>query len=358
MLTVYPTGRPARDRFVIERRGPRSQHDPWQYQDLIVEEELAADGQLVQMAVVLLTGRECPWRCVMCDLWRHTVTGDTPAGAIPAQIAAARKAWSPRHVITQVKLYNAGSFFDPRAVPEGDYDAVASGLEGVTRVIVESHPALVGPRVDRFLASLDRGGSGKAIRLEVAMGLETAHPVALERLNKRMTVADFARAADALVARGVGVRAFVLIDPPFVPDADQHAWLLQSIDAALSSGADVVSLVPTRTGNGAMESLAAEQRFRTPLLDALERSVDAACPRGRRGRILSIFGTWSGSAAVTIALAPGGPVACDEHDANRPASGIVFALWRRIVTSCRASLSTSTLPLSDQGSRDRSRRSP
>jgi uncharacterized Fe-S cluster-containing MiaB family protein len=110
--------------------------------------------------------------------------------------------------------------------------------------------------------------------------------VALERLNKRMTVADFARAADALVARGVGVRAFVLIDPPFVPDADQHAWLLQSIDAALSSGADVVSLVPTRTGNGAMESLAAEQQFRTPLLDALERSVDAAHAHGgRRGRI-------------------------------------------------------------------------
>ena len=54
-----------------------------------------------------------------------------------------------------MKLYNAGSFFDPRAVPEADYDDVAAALAGLSRVIVESHPALVGPRVDRLLASLD-----------------------------------------------------------------------------------------------------------------------------------------------------------------------------------------------------------
>ena len=49
-----------------------------------------------------------------------------------------------------MKLYNAGSFFDPRAVPDADYDAVAEALAGSARVIVESHPALVGPRVDRL----------------------------------------------------------------------------------------------------------------------------------------------------------------------------------------------------------------
>jgi hypothetical protein len=32
----------------------------------------------------------------------------------------------------QMKLYNASSFFDPRAVPEEDYAGVASALKGVT----------------------------------------------------------------------------------------------------------------------------------------------------------------------------------------------------------------------------------
>ena len=50
--------------------------------------------------------------------------------------------------VAGIKLYNAGSFFDPRAVPESDYDDVAVALAGCREVIVESHPALVGPRVD------------------------------------------------------------------------------------------------------------------------------------------------------------------------------------------------------------------
>jgi len=285
--TIFPASGSGRDGFVVQRRGPRPTHDPWQFQDLIIEEELGADGHIAPVAVVLLTGRECPWRCVMCDLWRNTVTMDTPAGAIPAQIAAARQAWSRDHNISRVKLYNAGSFFDPRAVPEEDYDAIASGLQGLTRVIVESHPALVGPRVDQFLASLGRCNlSGVPPQLEVAMGLETAHPVALERLNKRMTVGDFRRAAGALVARGVAVRAFVLIEPPFVPEADQDEWLLRSIRTALSSGADVVSLVPTRGGNGAMEAMAAEGQFQAPRLETIERACDAAHADGpSRGRI-------------------------------------------------------------------------
>ena len=156
----------ARDRFVLERRGPRPPHDPWRHQGLIVEDERAADGRRARIATVLLTGRECPWRCAMCDLWRYTTDDDTPRGAIPAQVAAARAARARRapSPVTGMKLYNAGSFFDPRAVPEADYDAIAAALAGLSRVIVESHPALVGARVDRFLAALDRASRARRRR--------------------------------------------------------------------------------------------------------------------------------------------------------------------------------------------------
>ena len=63
-----------------------------------------------------------------------------------------------------MKLYNAGSFFDPRAVPDADYDGVAAALAGLSRVIVESHPALVGPRVDRLLDALARQQPARAAR--------------------------------------------------------------------------------------------------------------------------------------------------------------------------------------------------
>jgi hypothetical protein len=136
-----------------------------------------------------------------------------------------------------IKLYNAGSFFDPRAVPPADYRAIAKAVTGFSRVIVESHPALIGARVDDFLEALSAEASGDAPRLEVAMGLETAHPDALERLNKRMTVHQFRHAASELGRRGVALRVFVLVAPPFVPAGEQAEWLRLSVDVAFDAGA-------------------------------------------------------------------------------------------------------------------------
>jgi archaeosine synthase beta-subunit len=283
---MYPAVE-ARDRFVLERRGPRHPHDPWRYQNVVVEDEPNGRGTIARVATIFLTGRECPWRCVMCDLWRNTTTSDTPPGAIPAQIAAARRTLAHETGLTQIKLYNSGNFFDQRAVPGADYPRVASELAGFDRVIVESHPALIGPPVDRFLDALASSSSAAnlAIQLEVAMGLETANPLALERLHKRMTIDHFTSAAGALKERGVALRVFLLISPPFVPPDEQDGWLLRSIDVAFSCGATAVSLIPTRPGNGAMEALEANGFFRPPSLEDIERSVDAAHVRRHPGRI-------------------------------------------------------------------------
>ncbi len=288
-MRVYPAGAIARDRFVRDRRGQRTRHDAWRHQGVLVEDERTAGGSIASVATVFLTGRECPWRCVMCDLWQYTIAADTPRGAIPAQIAAARDELRGRSTaVTHIKLYNASSFFDPRAVPEEDYDGVAAQLAGLAHVVVESHPALVGSRVDRFLDALDRHRTGTAaLQLEVAMGLETVHPEALERLNKRMTVDAYAVAAERLRARGVSLRAFLLISPPFVPPAEQNDWLFRSIDVAFSCGASVVSLIPTRAGNGALDTLASARAFRAPRLEDIERSIESALDvRPDRGRIL------------------------------------------------------------------------
>jgi radical SAM enzyme (TIGR01210 family) len=288
-VDIFPSTAAARDRFVLDRRGVRPEHDPWRYQNLIVEDERTETGDIARVATIFLTGRECPWRCVMCDLWQSTIPTDTPAGALPAQIGTARRMlFEQQSAVSQIKLYNAGSFFDPHAVPEDDYRPIAAQLAGLARVIVESHPALVGTRVDRFLEALEReaGGTEPPPQLEVAMGLETVHAEALERLHKRMTVAHFMAAADTLRERGVALRVFLLIAPPFIPRDEQEEWLLRSVDVAFSCGASVVSLIPTRSGNGAMEALAAEHQFRQPSLDDIERSVATAHTVSRhRGRL-------------------------------------------------------------------------
>lgn len=288
-MSYYPSGTAARDHYVLDRRPSRPSHDPWRAHNVLVEDEPAADGTTARVATVFLTGRECPWRCLMCDLWQYTTTGDTPEGAIATQVRDARALVDRDHRgVTQMKLYNAGSFFDPRAVPETDYAAVAAATSGLSRVIVESHPSLVGRRTAQLLDTLKQhaGDRMPVPALEVAMGLETAHELALDRLNKHMTLDDFADAADRLVDLDVALRVFLLVSPPFIPREDQDEWLQRSVTFAFQCGAGVVSLIPTRPGNGALDAVAAEGAFEPPALADLERSLAIAlalpCPTGAR----------------------------------------------------------------------------
>ena len=282
---AFPAGPAARDRFVTSLRPGRPIHDPWQSHAVVLEHEPTETGSIAHVATVFLTGRECPWRCVMCDLWQYTTAADTPPGAIAAQTIAAETWLAATHPdVTRIKLYNAGSFFDPRAVPEQDDEAVAAAVARYDRVIVESHPALIGPRTQTFLAALLRH-RGRITTdgpvLEVAMGLETVHPVALDRINKRMSVDDFTRAASTLARMGVALRVFLLVAPPFIAPAEQDEWLMRSIDTALASGATAVSLIPTRHGNGAMDQLATDGAFAPPHLRDLERVFALALTRPR-----------------------------------------------------------------------------
>ena len=117
-------------------------------------------------------------------------------------------------------------------------------------------------------------GAGAGQKLEVAMGLETAHPQVLEKLNKRMTLDQFRHAAEFLRENDIALRVFVLVKPPFLDEAAALHWAKRSIDFAFDCGATVVSLIPTRLGNGALDALAERGEFSPPKLATLEAALD------------------------------------------------------------------------------------
>lgn len=237
-------------------RGPKAAVDPLRPAGVWDEAEVAGPGETVPTRVVLLTGAECPFTCTTCDLWRHTLDGPTPAGALPAQLRSALALPPGSHGPARwIKLYNASNFTDPRAVPPEDLPAIAALVSPFERVVVETHPKLVGETLPRFAAAIDG-------RLEVAMGLETADPDRLRALGKGMSRDDFAGAAAKLRAWGIAVRAFVLLGLPDCDDAEALQSALDSVRFAAQAGARHVSLVPLRPGNGHLDRLAAEGRFR------------------------------------------------------------------------------------------------
>jgi len=295
-------------------RGPKVALDPWRPVRVLHERErlagVPASGRpadrrrgrpspapVAPALAIFLAGAECPFRCVFCDLWRETLDGPTPPGAIAEQVRRGLGALDPPEgpealADTVVKLYNASNFFEPRAVPEPDLDAVAELLAPARRVVVECHPRLIldgragrgGDLCRRFVEALSGSATGSGTRsgsdpsggatLEVAMGLETVHPQAFPRLNKGMALEDFGRAAERLREMGVLVRAFVLVGAPFVPPEEAVAWAVRSVEHALVAGASTVALIPVRGGHGALAELAVRGRFTPPRLDQLEEALE------------------------------------------------------------------------------------
>lgn len=281
----------------VERlRDPKTPPDPWRPIAALREWEPSGDpGRPAEVLAVFLAGAECPLRCTMCDLWRHTLDGPTPAGALPGQLRIALATAPPAPppalpaeafgqagaaaTVRWIKLYNASNFFDPRAVPPVDWAPLARQLCAFERVIVECHPRWIRPPIARFAALLQG-------RLEVAIGMETVHPGALRLLNKQMPRAMLRRAIRLLTRLGIDSRAFVLLQPPGVEPTRAVDWALATVRAARRLGVRHVSLIPTRGGNGAMEWLAARGDFLPPTASALQQALQQALQR-RAGQLVT-----------------------------------------------------------------------
>ena len=254
------------DQRIRKLRAPKPRVDPWRAHGSLLEEERRPDGTTERALTVFLAGAECPYTCSFCDLWRWTIDGPTPAGALAWQLKEVLDA-TPPPIPDRVKLYNASNFFDQRAVPVQDLPAIATLAGPFASVTVESHARTVGPRT----LELARMLSGN---LEVAIGLETTHPVAMEHLNKRLSLTRFAQAAGFLADHAIALRVFVLLNPPYVPAQEIVQWTVRAVEYAVRCGAAVVAIIPVRSGNGEMERLQALGHFTPPTLSALEDALD------------------------------------------------------------------------------------
>ena len=228
----------------------------------------------------------------MCDLWQHTTERDTPPGAIAG--ADPWRATPPRAIARAPSITSSSTTPAVSSIraPCPTRTTMPSPPPGRLLARDRRIPPVAGRCPHEPLARLAAPRRQKpAPALEVAMGLETAHPEALERLNKRMTVDEFVAPPVAWQSLGVALRVFLLVSPPFVPAAEQDEWLLRSIDVALRlrrlgrfADSDANRKRRDRRARGAKDP------FQPPTLADLERSFDtrawqraaATAPRLRR----------------------------------------------------------------------------
>jgi radical SAM enzyme (TIGR01210 family) len=252
------------DKWIISMRGNKNNVDPHIPYGWLVEKEYTKNGKIEDTGIIFLTNRECPFHCLMCDLWKNTTDNTVESGNIPQQIEYALERMP---LVKHLKLYNSGSFFDTRAIPESDYTRIASLLKDFETVIVECHPKLISKKVLDFRDILKP-------ELQIAMGLETVNQEVLHQLNKQMTVDDFRKASAFLSAEKIQVRAFILLRPPFMTETEGILWAEKSIDFAFSCGVECCIVIPVRGGNGAMDELKSKGEFDIPEIQSIETVLE------------------------------------------------------------------------------------
>lgn len=262
------------DQNILRARPPKnlvSNQIPYAF---LNETEYSAAGNLNEVSTIFLTNRECPFRCLMCDLWKNTTNETLKPGLIPQQIVYALSRLPPA---SQIKLYNSGNFFDAKAIPHEDHSRIATLTQQYERVIVENHPRLCNQSCLDFQQLI-------AGQLEIALGLETIHKKVLQSLNKRMTLDDFSNAVEFLTNHSIQTRVFILLKPPFMEEQEGIEWAIRSVEYAFSRGVECCSLIPTRSGNGILEQLEQAGQFSPPQLSSIETTFET-CLKLKQGRV-------------------------------------------------------------------------
>lgn len=163
--------------------------------------------------------------------------------------------------VAMLKVYTSGSFLDLREMPHEAANRILSECSTMgSRLLVESRPEYVTDEtLNRILSIHDD--------VELAIGLESANDRVLKHsINKGFTVADYDRAAAVLKERGVDLRTYVLLKPPFVTEREAVQDAISTVEhAAEVSCAVSVNAVNVQKGT-VVERLWRDWSYRPPWL--------------------------------------------------------------------------------------------
>lgn len=275
-----------------DRRPPiASPTDARQYVNAWVEKE-AIGTEAVDAFVLILRTRGCYWAdqkgCSMCGYAKDTLGRSATPEELAEQLARALRRYRGE---PYVKVYSSGSFLDDREVDAGSREALVRAFSGkARRLLFETLPEfLTGPSVE----PLRRAFEGT---LEISLGLESTDPTVLAKfVHKNAPPSAYLEAADRARALGASPKAYLLLKPPYLAEAEAIDDVVRSV-AEAAPHFDTMSVNPVHIQNGTVvEWLYRRGRYRPPWLWSVVEALRQGSER-RAGRRLVSFPTAGGLA--------------------------------------------------------------
>ncbi len=229
-------------------------HIAWAGWDLL-------DGEAVPTLTIILRTKGCYWArrsgCTMCGFVFDSNPNATVSD-IHAEFLGALARFGKEFDI--VKIFTSGSFLDNTELPPDERNAILTELRDIPKVIVESRPEFVTDERCEEMA-------GSGAHVEIAMGLESSNDYIREQyINKGFTFNDFVRASGVARSKGFTVKAYLLLKPPFLTEAEATRDVIQSINDT-TMFADTISLNLCNVQRGTLvEALWKKRLYRPPWL--------------------------------------------------------------------------------------------
>jgi hypothetical protein len=241
---------------------------------IVWREEEAFEGERAQAMVAILKTRGCAWDlsggCTMCSYTNQSHRGKFDQADLEAQAARLGEQYKGEKV---VKIYTSGSFLDEREVPKVTRDDVLARVAGARKIVVEARSDVTPDHVLEDLAA-------RAPQAEIALGLESSSQEILdESVNKGGSVEDFVDASRRIHARGLKVKAYVMLKPPFLSERRALEDAVSTM-AFAAPQADTLSLNPVNIHKGSLvERMFFRGEYRPPWIwsvwDAISRRPSA-----------------------------------------------------------------------------------
>jgi radical SAM enzyme (TIGR01210 family) len=229
---VYEEGRgmDAHNKVMRDIRAKKNKtYDAHEPTRVWLDEDNTPDGVYQSLTIILNTGG-CRWAraggCTMCGYVSESVEGGSVTHEQlmdQIQVCLDHEAENADEKSPLIKIYTSGSFLDEREVGAESRSEIAETFGDRRRIVVESLPDFVSEeKLEDF--------TSQGLETDVAIGLETATDrVRKDCVNKYFAFDDFIAASEEAEAAGAGIKAYLLMKPPFLSEAEAVEDMKRSV---------------------------------------------------------------------------------------------------------------------------------
>ncbi|MFX1282254.1 MAG: archaeosine biosynthesis radical SAM protein RaSEA [Promethearchaeota archaeon] len=168
----------------------------------------------------------------------------------------------------EFKLYNSGSFFDEKDVPQRLRSQIIDLIRNRNEIIkfgVECRPEYL---ITNQIVVKETKKILEPIKLEIGVGLESSNnTIITDCWNKGFSIEDYKKSVQILRALDVRIKSYIFIKPPFLTEAEAIIDAIKTAHDAVRFGTDVISFNPCNVQNGTLVNLLQKQdRYQPPWL--------------------------------------------------------------------------------------------